>query len=272
MCLDRTGAVTNRLLQFSAECGTANMAVCAAQSSGHALHVLLLLGMSLVGLKAAALLQSVAKRLGGLSISDVVRNPADRFLLYLRPFDTDDVVLPKPRLPFWSALLSFRPFPVRVEEEFFDVADGYRPLIAIGNPGKAGSETGGIAYRTYLDDAHWQDYMLDKIQRAESIVMVLRDTDGVRWELARIIGEGAAKKTLFLFNPSAKDPSAWQALAALILASFEAAGLVGPRFAFQGRPIGFYFDTSELVEIENSHWTATSYRTVYSHFLAARAV
>jgi hypothetical protein len=128
-----------------------------------------------------------------------------------------------------------------------------------------------MAYRTYVDNAHWQDYVLDKIQRAESIVMVLRDTEGVRWELAQIISADAAQKTLFLFDPSAKELEAWQALAALILPPFEAVGLVARDFAFQGRPIGFYFDNGELVEIENIHWTTTSYRTAFSHFLGGRA-
>jgi hypothetical protein len=125
-----------------------------------------------------------------------------------------------------------------------------------------------MAYRAYVDNAHWRGYVLDKIQRAESIVIVLRDTEGVRWELAQIISRNAAQKTLFLFDPSAKHPEAWQRLAALILSSFEAVRLVPRDFAFQGRPIGFYFDTGQLVEIENIHWTTTSYRTAFSHFLA----
>jgi hypothetical protein len=268
MYLITVGSAHNRLMQFSYECGSTNMPVCATQSWVLSQRILLLLGLSLIGLKAAALLQSGAKRLGGLSVSDVVRNPNDRFVLYLRPFGADNVVLPKPRLPFWSRLISLRPFPARIEEEFFDVTDGYRPLIAIGNPSKSGEEMGGMAYRAYLDNAHWQEYVLDKIQRAENIVIVLRDTEGVRWELAQIISADAAQKTLFLFDPSAKDPEAWQALAALILPPFRAVGLFAPDFAFQRRPIGFYFHADQLVEIENVHWTTTSYRTAFSHFLA----
>ena len=113
--------------------------------------------------------------------------------------------------------------------------------------------------------------MLDKIQRAENIVIVLRDTEGVRWELAQIISRDAAQKTLFLFDPSARDPDAWQALAALVLPPFRAAGLFARDFAFQSRPIGFYFHTGHVVEIENVHWTTTSYRTAFSHFLARHA-
>jgi hypothetical protein len=37
--------------------------------------------------------------------------------------------------------------------------------------------------------------------------MLMKDTDGVRWEFARVIGEGAAFKTLFLFDPAVKEPA-----------------------------------------------------------------
>jgi hypothetical protein len=86
---------------------------------------------------------------------------------------------------------------VRIEEELFDVADGYRPLIAIGKPGGAKPIQGGVAYRTYLDDSEWQTYVAERIRRAERIVMVVAKTDGVRWEFERIINEGALSKTQF---------------------------------------------------------------------------
>ena len=77
----------------------------------------------------------------------------DPFVLYLRPFDSDDVVLPTPRLPPLGRLFSFREPAVRVEEELFDVADGYRPLIAVGKPGGGRETPGGVASRDYLDDS-----------------------------------------------------------------------------------------------------------------------
>jgi hypothetical protein len=90
---------------------------------------------------------------------------------------------------------------VRIEEELFDVADGYRPLIAVGKPGGSKEIQGGLAYRTFLEHADWKDYVADKIRRAEKIVVVVKDSEGVRWELARILREGAARKTLFSTIP-----------------------------------------------------------------------
>jgi hypothetical protein len=74
------------------------------------------LTFSLLGMRVAAFMQSAAKTLGGLGVSDVLKSPDDRFALYLRAFDTDEVILPKLRLPLLSKLFTMRPFPVRVEE------------------------------------------------------------------------------------------------------------------------------------------------------------
>ena len=158
-----------------------------------------------------------------------------------------------------------------MEEELFDVADGYRPLIAVARPGRPIAQRGALAYRTHLTNSEWQEYVVDKIRRAESIVIVLRNTDGVRWELSKVLAEGAASKTLFLFDPAAKDAEVWGSVAEAFLPQFEAAGLITPGLAFGGRPMGFYFAEGELVIIENAHWSATSYRTAFSHFLSARA-
>ncbi len=270
--LTTLGGVSNKLSQLVPACDSTNMVRCTAQSSAWAQEILVWTLLLLLGIPAATSMQSLAKRLGGLSVSDVLKSSDDRFVLYLRPFDADHVTLPQPRLPPLSRLFSFRPFPTRIEEELFDVSDGYRPLIAVAKPQSAETGTGGLAYRTHLDDTDWQEYVLDGIRRAESIVILLKDTDGVRWELSKVLSENAVQKTLFLFDPIGKDPNSWQTLANAILPEFEAAGLIAPGFAFQGQPIGFYFKSGELVEIENANWTTTSYRTAFSHFLAEHAV
>lgn len=244
------------------------MPLCVAQASHWAWTMPWFLLLALVGVKGAALLRSWARRLGGLSVGDVLKPGEDSFVLYLRPFDADEIVLPKPRLPLLSRALSLRPFPVRIEEELFDVADGYRPLIAIGKPGTAESRVGGVAYRSYLDDASWQGYALDKIRRAERIVMILKNTDGVRWEFERVIDEGAIFKTLFLFEPAMKDAPDWAPVEQMVQPLMQRAGLPAQPFRFASRPIGFFFQRGALVEVVNANWTATSYRTAFSFFLA----
>ncbi len=54
----------------------------------------------------------------------------------------------------------------------------------------------------------------------------------------------------------------------MIISILRRAGLIPQNFAFQSRPIGFYFQGAALIEIVNANWSATSYRTAFSHVLA----
>ena len=262
------GGATNRLSVLAAACDAEILPQCVALTTRWTWQIPLMLLAAVVGIKAAAWLQSRAKRLGGLSVSDVLKRPDDPFILYLRPFDTDDVILPTPKLPPWSSLFSFRPLAVRIEEELFDVADGHRPLIAVGKPGGDKAAPGGVAYRDYLDDSAWQDYVADKIRRAERIVLVMKDSAGVRWEIERVIAEGAAAKTLFLFDPAVTGDAEWAALGRMLVPLLPGAGGAPADLAFAARPIGFFFQRGTLVEIVNENRSATSYRTAFSTFLA----
>jgi hypothetical protein len=241
---------------------------CLEQSAQWAWSVPIGLVLALMGVKLAAFLRACSRRIGALSVHDVLLRDDAPFLLYLRPFEVDDVVLPQPHLPWLSRYFSLRPFPVRIEEELFDVADGYRPLVAIGKPGTNGVVAGRNAYRVFLADAAWQDYALDKIRRAERIVMVLQTSPGVRWEFDRVLAEGALNKTLFLFEPTMKDGTHWQALEQMVVPALAAAGVVPLDYRFNARPLGFFVREGAVVQIVNRNWTTTSYRTAFSSFLA----
>jgi len=258
------GGAGNAMSVLAAICNDDRLPNCVAISSKLAIQLAWTLPLAVVGIKASAWLQSLAKRLGGLSVSDVLKHPDDRFILYLRPFDTDDVVLPTPQLPPWSSLFSYRPLAVRVEEELFDVADGHLPLIAVGKPGTQDATEGGVAYREFLADAAWQDYVADKIRRAERIVLVMKASAGVRWEIERVLDEGAAAKTLFLFDPVVTGSDERAALERTLAPLGRGAG----DQAIDARAIGFWFRGATQVEVVNAHRSATSYRTAFSTFLA----
>jgi hypothetical protein len=57
----------------------------------------------------------------------------------------------------------------------------------------------------------------------------LRNTDGVRWELSTVLAEAAASKTLFLFDPAAKDAEVWRSVAAGVPATVRVGRLGYPR-------------------------------------------
>ena len=117
-------------------------------------------------------------------------------------------------------------------------------------------------------ESEWQKYVADKIRCADRIVMLMKDTDGVRWEFARIISEGATFKTLFLSDPGARDSEDWETLEKMVVpaAGKRRYGAAGLRFPVSADWI--FFHSGRLVEIVNANRTATSYRTAFSHFLA----
>ncbi len=271
MYLITVGGTSNKLSTLRAIAAHDLLPEAIHAASVEAWRTLWLLPVALAGVKVAALLQSTAKRLGGLGVSEVLTRSGDPFVLYLRPFDLDDVILPKPRLSLGNRIFSFRPYPVRIEEELFDVADGFRPLIAVGKPGTSRRPAGGVAYRTYLDDSEWQGFVADRIRRADHLVMVIKDTPGVLWEIDRVFAEGAAGRTLFFFHPEVRDASSWSATRSMMQQVLRRSGAVAVDFEFSSRPIGFYLQNGEAVEIVNSNWSATSYRTAFSHFLSERA-
>jgi hypothetical protein len=242
----------------------------ATLSSAWAKHIGLRVILAFIGIRLAILVQSSARKLGSLSVSEALAD-SKRYILYLRSFTADQIILPKPRLPLLSKVLSIRPFPVHLEEKLFDVTDGYLPLIAVGRPGESQKLTGGLAYRDYLKDENWQTYVREKILAADSIVILLNSTGGVLWELENVLSYSAFAKTIFLIDPRAKDNELWQNLTKRIIPIFAKADVLTPDFQFSGHPIGFYFSCDGLVEIENNNWSATSYRTALSHYLSERA-
>ena len=261
------GNIDAEIVRVSASCKL--IVRCHSMLQQLALDICIWLAVALAGLRLAALLRSGARYFGALSIPEILRNRSRPFILYLRPFDTDEIVLPKPSMPFFTRFVTFRPFPARMEEELFDVADGYQPLIAIGKPGASGDTARrDLAHRTFLTEEEWRPYVHDLIRRSKSIVMVLRATSGVIWELERILEGDTVHKTLFFFDPSARDPDKAREIDDLVLPLFRGKGILPPDFTFTDRPIAFAIGANGLVVFHNRYWTASSYRTAFSTFLS----
>jgi hypothetical protein len=261
------GALTkvNNLL-FS--CGIDDNGNCYRESGRFTAFAAIGLVVAFGGLRVSSLLQSAARYLGSLSLPEALPDRSRPFALYLRPFDTDAVTLPKPRMPFITKLLTFRPFPARIEEELFDVTDGYLPLVAIGRPGANKETRADLAHRVFLSEGEWRPYVLDLIRRSAVIVIVLRYTDGVVWELESLIQEGAARKTFFCFHPTAHDRGKWEEIAGRILPLLRDRGLLPQKFELEGHPLAFAIGKKSVRGYCNRHWTTTSYRTAFSTFLS----
>lgn len=264
------GGVFSRKAEIEFACQTLSAEACEGLSQRAAYEILLWMAVALVGIKLAGLLQSTSRLIGATSVRDAVGWAGGRYVFYLRPFRTDAVVLPKPKLPVFTRLVTLRPFPARIEEELFDVTDGFLPLVAVGVPGEAARSTQGRALREFLSDEEWQAVVRVRMAEAESIVTIVSDTTWVAWEIRNLFQLGHASKTLFLFDPAARDPAVWDRLAAFLVEQVQASGAVPAGFSFVDRPLGFFLLDGGVVEIRNDNWSTTSYRSAFSYFLSLR--
>ena len=55
--------------------------------------------------------------------------------------------------------------------------------------------------------------------------MLIKNTDGVRWEFERVVAERAVFKTLFLFEPAVQSSAGWQSLENMVAPLLESLGV-----------------------------------------------
>jgi hypothetical protein len=129
-----------------------------------------------------------------------VRQP----ILYLRSFEDDTVKLRSivsARIPFLE-LFSVRgadPF----EETLAWELSTYGPVIAIARPGGSIASLG--AAREFLPDATWKQEVADRIASASAIILTIGQTEGLGWEVRRVVESGHLPKAVFIFPPVGVD-------------------------------------------------------------------
>jgi hypothetical protein len=125
--------------------------------------------------------------------------------LFLRAFRDDQRRLRRASRNLFSFIFDLGRLPATLDELMLERVDGRGDLIAVGNPqdrkGDARRSPWG-AQRLYVDDAHWQEAVTTLARDADRIVLCVDASDGVRWEIAHVLRNGHANKTLFFLNPS----------------------------------------------------------------------
>jgi hypothetical protein len=122
--------------------------------------------------------------------------------LYLRSFGDDQLPLPviaSARRPFFE-LFSLRgadPFEEAVAWEL----NSYGPVVAVGRPGRSLASLG--AAREHLADDTWREQVTDRMGEAGIIAVATGETDGLAWEVQRLVDGGHLHKTFFVFPPVA---------------------------------------------------------------------
>jgi hypothetical protein len=124
--------------------------------------------------------------------------------LFLRPFRDDQTRIRRASLNLFSTIFDLGRVPATLDELMLERLNGRGDLIAIGNPqdrkGAARRSPWG-AQRLYVDDAQWRQTVSRLARDADRIVLCIDASDGVRWEIAHVLHNGYAEKTLFFLNP-----------------------------------------------------------------------
>ncbi|MDQ3765288.1 MAG: succinylglutamate desuccinylase/aspartoacylase family protein [Actinomycetota bacterium] len=124
------------------------------------------------------------------------RNPRSP-ILYLRSFCDDEIKM-RARAANGRSSLE-RVLKVRFEEVVTDHLWRYGPVVAIGRPGDRLPPLG--AARDYVSDEQWQQKVEQLMLSASIIVLVLGRTEGLAWELKKIIELDLIRKLVVLFPP-----------------------------------------------------------------------
>ena len=113
-------------------------------------------------------------------------NGANDFILLLRSFNAD------------ALHTKVRAFtrPYSIEDMVADMLERFTNVIAVSDPRDAMQPVG--AERIALKTKDWQPRVLELMDRAAAIVMVLDRSPGVIWELERIMEKGRLSKTVFV--------------------------------------------------------------------------
>jgi hypothetical protein len=136
-------------------------------------------------------------------LSELPISPAHS-TLFLRPFRDDQTRIRRASRNLFSTIFDLGRVPATLDELMLERLNGRGDLIAIGNPqdrkGAARRSPWG-AQRLYVDDAQWQRTVSRLARDADRIVLCIDASDGVRWEIAHVLRNGYAAKTLFFLNP-----------------------------------------------------------------------
>ncbi len=146
------------------------------------------------------------RRLSAPEADALLATDTRRPVVYLRSFERDET----PYVPTLFSRRHRRVFPRLFllfgvtaqqpqthEERLARALRATGPLVAIGDPRDTLPDLG--AARVYVDD-HWQAKILDLIGRAELVVLEAEASDGLTWEVSRVV-ENVAPERVVLSLP-----------------------------------------------------------------------
>ena len=132
--------------------------------------------------------------------SELVKKDSRRIVLYLRSFHDDRKIKLRARATDGRILLE-RLVKISFEELVTNHLWGFGPVLAIGDPSTRGHAAPLGAARDYVADAGWQETATQLMGQSSMIVAIAGATQGLAWEIGRIVEHGFLAKFVFLLPP-----------------------------------------------------------------------
>jgi hypothetical protein len=146
------------------------------------------------------------RRINAKSVGEVISLDNRPPVLLLRSFRDDGISADRQEKTFLGSFLSFE------EELAVPLSIMCGPVIAIGQPGERRPRAG--AAREYVSHEVWRDHVAERMCAAGVIVVVIGETPGLAWEVAKVRELGLLDRLVLLF-PAVKDREAKRRLGIL---------------------------------------------------------
>ncbi len=172
------------------------------------------LGVCLMALAAAVVFALLGNRFRPRVLETFSGRQADKMVLFLRPFSDNRGSFDTLAWAPWRPVDS----PTNLAETLLDTAGCWAPVVAIGRPEDEYEPHGPAPI--YVRDSDWQVVVADLAKQASAIVVLLDESEGLRWEIGHIRSCGYLNKTMFLFRSKASREN--KRLASLLHVSLPA--------------------------------------------------
>jgi hypothetical protein len=145
-----------------------------------------------------AIFRYFARRSARVSAESLAQTDQRAPVLFLRSFKDDQVELDRPKRGLIRGFLGMGAPAPSLDHVLLEEFTAVGPVVAIGVPGE--SAPFGAA-RTFVDNSEWRAVVAKFASDAAAIIIVVDDTEGVKWELSHILDSGHLSKTLCLMPP-----------------------------------------------------------------------
>jgi hypothetical protein len=120
-------------------------------------------------------------------------------ILFVRSFQDEDIEVSNER--YWGhAFLGIKDEKIRLEEILAETLFSYGPLVALADPRHNVKPLGAV--RENVASESWKEDFKTYSEEAAWIIMLVRSTPSLKWELDQLIPRGLLAKSILVFPPS----------------------------------------------------------------------